>query len=319
MILTGFMTEWHGTHGVERRCGEGARVRLDVEALRVLRTVADAGGFTSAAQQLGSTQSAVSWKIKRLEERLGFELLIRDGNSVRPTVDGQQLLAHADRIIDAHDAAVDHLQRSDLRGTVRLGCNEEVAADQLARVASRFARQHPEADLHIRVHDSAVVSTWLDGGEVDLALLQVVGDVPRSGDRILWRDELVIATARDAADPRKPDDTVPYIGFGERCLYQPWFAAAIHEAGMAFQTVLECPSIQGVQSAVEAGIGVAVLNRRNLSPAMTEWAHADRLGTPPQVTYVIRRGTDATAGTSDLIDALEATITDELDDTEQAA
>ncbi len=297
-------------------------MKLDVEALRVLRTVADAGGFTSAAQQLGSTQSAVSWKIKRLEERLGFELLIRDGNSVRPTVDGQELLAHADRIIDAHDAAVDHLQRSDLSGTVRLGCNEEIAAAQLARVASRFARQHPEADLRIRVHDSAVVSSWLDDGDVDLALLQVVGDPPRSDDRVLWRDDLVVATARDATDPRKADGTVPYIGFGERCLYQPWFAAAVDDAGMAFRTVLECPSIQGVQAAVEAGIGVAVLNRRNVTTAMAEWSAADQLGTPPAVTYVIRRGAHTSAsasGANDLIDALEATITDELDDTEQAA
>ena len=297
-------------------------VRLDVESLRTFRELVAADGFTAAADRLGVTQSAVSHKIRRLEERLGLDLVRRDGQRIVLTVDGRDLLDHAEAIVDAHDRAVDSLQRSTVSGTVRLGCNEEIAAAQLARVASRFARQHPEADLRIRVHDSAIVSTWLDDGDVDLALLQVVGDPPRSDDRVLWRDDLVVATARDATDPRKADGTVPYIGFGERCLYQPWFAAAVDDAGMAFRTVLECPSIQGVQAAVEAGIGVAVLNRRNVTPAMAEWSAAGQLGTPPAVTYVIRRGAHASAastGANDLIDALEATITDELDDTEQAA
>ena len=58
-------------------------LHLDVESLRAYLAVLDTGGMTRAAERLGMTQSAVSWKIKRLEERLGRPLLIRDGHAVR--------------------------------------------------------------------------------------------------------------------------------------------------------------------------------------------------------------------------------------------
>ncbi|HAB57667.1 MAG TPA: LysR family transcriptional regulator, partial [Acidimicrobiaceae bacterium] len=108
---------------------------MDVESLRVFRQLVAAEGFTAAAERLGVTQSAVSHKIRRLEERIGRDLLRRDGQSFVLTPDGRDLLAHAEAIVDAHDRAVDALQRSNVSGTVRLGCNEEVAATQLAEVA----------------------------------------------------------------------------------------------------------------------------------------------------------------------------------------
>lgn len=53
--------------------------RLSIDALRALLCVIDTGSMTRAAQQLNLSQSAVSWKIKRLEEQLGRTLLDRQG------------------------------------------------------------------------------------------------------------------------------------------------------------------------------------------------------------------------------------------------
>ena len=44
---------------------------LDIDLLRCFVTIADAGSFTRAGEQLGRTQSTVSLQIKRLEEQLG--------------------------------------------------------------------------------------------------------------------------------------------------------------------------------------------------------------------------------------------------------
>ena len=92
-------------------------MKLDVESLRALRTVVEAGTFTDAGTRLGMTQSAVSWKIKRLEERVGLELVKR-GAEIEATPDGQDLLHYAQLILDAHDEAVERLGRSDLAGVV---------------------------------------------------------------------------------------------------------------------------------------------------------------------------------------------------------
>ena len=61
------------------RNSTGRRFSLDVESLRVFREVVTQGGFTAASKILGITQPAVSLKIRRLEERLGFTLIRRTG------------------------------------------------------------------------------------------------------------------------------------------------------------------------------------------------------------------------------------------------
>ena len=82
-------------------------MRLDIESLRTFRAVVDSGSVTHAASQLNLTQSAVSWKMKRLEERLGSPLLVRDGRNMTLTELGSELLVHAEQIVSAHDDAVD--------------------------------------------------------------------------------------------------------------------------------------------------------------------------------------------------------------------
>ena len=67
-------------------------MQLDVESLRAFAPVLETGGMTRAAERLGISQSAVSWKIKRLEERIGRDLLVRHGRSLRPSRDGEELL-----------------------------------------------------------------------------------------------------------------------------------------------------------------------------------------------------------------------------------
>ncbi|MEM9464944.1 MAG: LysR family transcriptional regulator, partial [Actinomycetota bacterium] len=295
------------------RWGWRARVggaRRAAAPLRTFRELVAADGFTAAADRLGVTQSAVSHKIRRLEERLGLDLVRRDGQRIVLTVEGRDLLDHAEAIVDAHDRAVDSLQRSTVSGTVRLGCNEEVAATQLAEVASRFRRTHPEVALEIRVRDSAVVSRWLDDGEVDVALIQVLDtdDALRGDDEVWRRDELMVVQA-DGADFDSVDE-VPLISFGPDCLYEPWFASAMADAGTAWRTVMECPSIQGVQAAVAAGVGVAVLNTPHVTAEMRPYGGLGGRPLPP-VAFVLRAAVDA--GTDDAIDALRAHLTTTLD------
>jgi len=264
-------------------------VRLDVESLRAFRAVVDEQGFTPAATRLGMTQSAVSWKIKRLEERVDRPLLLRDGNRLELTPDGHELLAHAKRILAAHDAAVDGLKRSDLTGVVRLGCNEEVAATALAAVVARFSRAHPDVRVAIRVEQSFDVARWLDNNEVDLAVVQTVEDPADrpEDDLLLWTDGQTWVHA-DHLRP-SPDDDVPLISFGGRCIYLPTARRLLDDLGVNSHVVLECPSIVGVQAAVAAGLGVAVLNDRNVLQGMRRWDWATGHAPLPEVDYVIRR------------------------------
>jgi len=144
-------------------------VRLDIDSLRAFRAIVESGSFTSAGNRLYLTQSAVSWKIKRLEERLGHPLLVRKGKGIELTAMGEELLRHAERILDAHDDAVASLELCELTGTVRLGCNDEPELAAIAAIIRGFRLDHPKVGVHTRIALSSQVNSWLRAGELDLA------------------------------------------------------------------------------------------------------------------------------------------------------
>src|ERR1700761_7099858 len=80
---------------------------LDIEAVRAFVLTADLKSFTRAAEALDTTQSAVSLKIKRLEDGLGRRLLERTPRLVRLSADGDAFLGPARSLIAAHHGAVD--------------------------------------------------------------------------------------------------------------------------------------------------------------------------------------------------------------------
>src|SRR5215469_4900712 len=73
---------------------------IDSKQLRAFVTLARTGSFTLAAKELNLTQSAISHSIKSLEQDVGCLLLNRMGKKVLLTQAGEQLLHHADKILD---------------------------------------------------------------------------------------------------------------------------------------------------------------------------------------------------------------------------
>src|ERR687893_2942691 len=72
---------------------------LDVRRMRVLREVAARGSFSSAAESLNFTQSAVSQHVAALEREAGTQLVERGRRGVRLTEAGRVLVGHADAIL----------------------------------------------------------------------------------------------------------------------------------------------------------------------------------------------------------------------------
>jgi len=265
------------------------RVRLDIDSLRTLRAIVESGSFTGAAARLHLTQSAVSWKIKRLEERLGHALLIRDGKTIEPTAMGDELLLHAERILDAHDEAVASLKLRELTGTVRLGCNDEPQIDQVADIIRAFRIEHPMVGVHTRIGLSSVVGAWLRAGELDLAIIQVFVDDVQGEDTVLRHDRLGWFASPDLA--LEADGSVPLVTFGPRGFYRSVAERLLRDAGFEHRVVVECESTSGVIAAVEAGLGVAMLNVKHPVAAHAV-VRGEELGLPdtlPEVKLIARR------------------------------
>lgn len=143
--------------------------------LAVLVTVIEAGSFSAAARLQGSTPSAVSRQIARLEAALGLTLLERSTRRLRLTAGGQEVLRHARTMLEAARAACDGAasHASSVEGRVRLAAPKAALRQLIHPHLPALLDSYPQLALELQVTDQ-VVDLIADG--VDIALR--LGDPP---------------------------------------------------------------------------------------------------------------------------------------------
>ncbi|WP_425251627.1 LysR family transcriptional regulator [Janthinobacterium sp. NFX145] len=261
-------------------------MRLSVDALRVFRTVAQTGNMSQAATLLHLSQSAVSWKIKRLEQQLGCLLLLRGGKTLDLTDQGALLLQHAARIVDAHDEAVACFSPSAMRGQLRIGVAEQVSLPEVCRVIALFAHQHPQVEVQLVIAQSQLLRQLCAGGELDIILHQDFAGLAAPADRLLWLEKL--HWCAPLAGQHLSGQQVKLISYGPDCFYRRLAEEKLNAAGMAWSVALECPSIAGMLTAIAAGLGVGILNEYSLNNSVRRCPELEHIAPLPQVASLLR-------------------------------
>lgn len=262
-------------------------MKFDIDSLRTLQTVADTGNLQAAADQLCVSRSAVSWKLKRLQERTGCRLVQREGRRLRLTDDGVELLTYGRQIIDAHDAAVRRFLPIDGTGTVRVGATEGASSTPLLdTVAPWFRRNGSDVDLRISIEQPMTLDAWLDEGRIDIAITLVLDDRIRDDDLVLQRDELVWAQSPGVDFLAEPP--LPLITWGSRCFYGALACRLLSAAGIEHRVSFELPTIAAVHTALVHGAGIALLNRGIVADTDLATTGAPTLPAAPRVAYVVR-------------------------------
>jgi DNA-binding transcriptional LysR family regulator len=127
--------------------------RGKLDDLSAFLAVARDCSFTKAAAKLGVSQSALSHKIRELEERLGVRLLTRTTRSVAPTAAGERLLQAIDPCIEEIEAALEAV--SELRerpaGNIRIAATENAAEQFLVPKLRPLLNEHPDIKVEIIV------------------------------------------------------------------------------------------------------------------------------------------------------------------------
>ncbi|WP_430462705.1 LysR family transcriptional regulator [Thalassolituus sp. LLYu03] len=137
-----------------------------IDSLQTFVSVVRARNFTSAADALGVTPSAVSKQISGLEERLGVRLLNRTTRSVSPTEAGQMFYQHCENILESITEAEKLVTDFDVtpRGRLRITAMSNFGRRELARIFTDFAQKYPDIsfDLHISDRPLDIVKDGYD-------------------------------------------------------------------------------------------------------------------------------------------------------------
>jgi DNA-binding transcriptional LysR family regulator len=246
----------------------------DLDSLLVFAAVADHGGFTTAAGQLGTTKARVSLVVRRIEAALGQTLFARTTRRVALTSAGRTLY---DECVPRLRAVQETLARfgdgGALSGPLRIAAPLEYAAQTAARAVAAFAMQHPAISVDLRTSDRVV--DMLDEG-IDVSLrLGWLRDSTQRAVKLGEFEQWVVASpdyVARAARVAKPQDLAQHEWIALSLLPAPltWkFTSARGQVRtVRMNARLRTDSVASLRSLVESGAGVTVMDESSAAPML---------------------------------------------------
>lgn len=229
---------------------------LELDLLKTLIAIAETGNFSSAAQVVFRTPSAISMQVKKIEELVERPVFIRDSRSVSLTQDGLLLLEHARRVLALNNEMVARFVTPDIAGVVRMGAPDDAAERLLPEMLRRFSQSHPCVTVDVVVEESIVLIDRVKNSTLDLALITC--DAGFDGDQnaeILLREKLVWAGLKcGIAAERTP---LPVSVWEEGCIWRTAGISSLEAAGIEHRVAFQSANISGQKAAILADLAVA--------------------------------------------------------------
>lgn len=272
---------------------------VDLELLRTLVCVVDEGSFTRAAERVHRTQSTVSQQVRRLEELVGHDLLLRDrtGNQMTLTEHGAVLLPYARQLLALAAQAQEALDSEVRMEPLRIGVPEDFDARRMAELLADFSRLKPDVRLETFSGMSTELHHKLATGDLDLALVQ---REPGAGPCLAsWPETLVWVKARGMEVGSEP---IALVLFPQGCIYRQRAIRLLDAAQRPWRVVFGSHSLTGIQAAVASGLGITVLPTRALLPEHQVCTGLPKL--PPSELAIVSKGAPLSASQAALVDYL---------------
>lgn len=245
---------------------------LDLDAVQAFILVADFGSFTRAAEAMQTTQAAVSLKLKRLEERLGWRLLERTPRYVELSARGAAFLEHARELLVAHDRALAAFGAARQRLTI--GISDHVAGPELPVLIARMNAQDPQLLIEIRIGSSGDLLQAFDRRELDTVIVRL--HAGRNDGEVLTEEKFGWFAA--PGWQHRAGEPLPVATLAEPCGVRVLAGRLLDAAAVPWTEIFVGGGVAAVAAAVMAGLGVAAL-----APRMLPFGAVDvgaRLGLP---------------------------------------
>jgi len=283
---------------------------VNVSQLRAFVTVVDRGSFSEAARDLGISQPAVTMQVQALESDLGATLLDRRYRRVDLTEAGRSLLPHARRVLDQLEEARLDIERlsGTISGRLSIATSTTPGVYIVPFVLGAFIQAYPEVGVAISVHDTAEVVEAVETGRAQLGVTGAMVRGARVTFEELGRDELVLICS-----PRTPLASRKHVPIAELCDEQWIFRESgsgtrqvaeriLAEHGLdvdELRVAVELGAGEAIVSAVEGGLGIAVVSRYVADKAIElgTVVQVDAVGLPAERPFyaVLPKGTPSRA------------------------
>lgn len=133
--------------------------------------VAELGSFTKAAEQLGYSQSTVSFQIKQLETELDCLLFERINHTITLTERGHELVSYAHQVRALMDEFKENLsQEQAYNGHIHIVLPDSVCEEMISSHYADFHKKYPSITIRFTTGDTGVMLNMLDHNEADVII-----------------------------------------------------------------------------------------------------------------------------------------------------
>jgi LysR family glycine cleavage system transcriptional activator len=222
-----------------------------LETLRVFEVACRHGSYSEAARELHVTHSAVSQRIRQLEEDLGLTLFERQGNRMVPTSSGLRLQAGVKGAFSELGAALGSLQTRRTDAEITISLLPVMAARWLVPRLPRFKARFSHINLHVKTGQS-LANFKSDG--VDIAIRFGTGDWKGLRAIKLLDEEFFPVCSPSLNDGRLPKDPASMLSqpllIDRNLSWHAWFKSA----GLKLDREIAGTSFTDANSLMEAAV-----------------------------------------------------------------
>lgn len=193
-------------------------VVLELRNLITFIHVAELGSFTRAADQLGYSQSTVSFQIKQLEDELGCLLFERINHTITLTEQGHGLVSYAHQVRALTEDFKETLMKEDLVGHLHIVTPDSVCEEMVTAHYADFHRRYPGIFVRFSTGDSGNMLYMLDHNEADVIITL---------DHHLYNKDYVVA--------REQKIPMHFVA--------PSGSELAHRKGLSIRDIIDCPFV----------------------------------------------------------------------------
>lgn len=242
-------------------------MRIDFLGLEAFLSIAERGSFQRAAAHLNLSQTAISHRMRKLEEELGLKLFARTTREVTLTRAGIDFLPRAQKAVAELEQSFDELKQQGAKRQERLdiACLPVFAVNYLPPILSKFHKMQPGVQVRIFETPSAAVSELVQSGEVEFGLSVAQTNRWDLDLETIYASPLALAcpARHELAKKRSVGwadlRDLPLIRVSSKTAIRPMIDDALNAARVTLDWQYEVQHVETAVNLVEAGLGCAIV------------------------------------------------------------
>ena len=235
---------------------------MDLQDMRIFKTVVEKGSFLTASRALSYAQSGVSTRMQHLEKEFKVQLFYRTNRGIELTKKGELLYNQICNILMKTDLLTASMsEENTASGILRIGSLQTVSETLLPVLLANYHKNYPAVEIQVQVGTTAFLTEAVLDRQLDIAIIGEQCSHPDLLSLPFSKECAKIATSSGEPPIRSLQDLSgrTLLVFPSGCSYRKLLEQVLINEGITPVHIMEFTSIGAIIAGVSAGMGISLL------------------------------------------------------------